>query len=84
MAVRVGADTNVAFPALIERHDHHEAALAAVVEHRAGIAGHSLFETYAVLTSHPEFRVSPQDALALIDSRFKHRAVLSAAATNRT
>jgi predicted nucleic acid-binding protein len=77
------ADTSVAFPTLREQHDHHESALAAVLEHRAGVAAHSLFETYAVLTRHPDFRISPGEALALLDDTFEHRAVLSVAATNR-
>ncbi|HMG39909.1 MAG TPA: PIN domain-containing protein [Acidimicrobiales bacterium] len=76
-------DTSIAFPTLRQQHDNHELALAAVIEHQAGIAAHSLFETYAILTRHPELRVSPSSALALIDRRFKHRAVLSSAATNR-
>ncbi|MGH9114178.1 MAG: PIN domain-containing protein [Acidimicrobiales bacterium] len=77
-------DTSVGLPALIELHEHHELAFDAVTGHRAGIAAHALFETYAVLTRHPSLRVSPAQALALLDGTFKHRAVLSMAATSRT
>lgn len=76
-------DTSVALPALSEQHEFHDVAFPAVSEHRAGIAAHALFETYAVLTRHPNLRVSPTQALALLDGTFKYRAVLTAAATDR-
>ena len=76
-------DTSVALPALSELHEFHELAFDAVSEHRAGIAGHALFETYAVLTRHPDLRVTPGQALGLLDGTFTHRAVLSKAATTR-
>jgi predicted nucleic acid-binding protein len=76
-------DTSVALPALSELHEFHDVAFAAVTDHRAGIAAHALFETYAVLTRHPKLHVLPAQALALLDSTFKHRAVLTAAATDR-
>jgi predicted nucleic acid-binding protein len=77
-------DTSVGLPALSELHEHHEMAFEATKVHRAGIAGHALFETYAVLTRLPDLRVSPAQALALLDSTFPHRAVLSRTATSRT
>jgi predicted nucleic acid-binding protein len=77
-------DTSVGLPALSELHELHELAFDAVKAHRAGIAGHALFETYSVLTRHPDLRVTPAQALALLDSTFAHRAVLSKAATSRT
>ncbi len=76
-------DTSVALPALSELHEFHDVAFAAVSEHQAAIAAHALFETYAVLTRHPNLRILPAQALALLDRTFKHRAVLSAAATDR-
>ncbi|WP_343599518.1 PIN domain-containing protein [Mycobacterium sp.] len=76
-------DTSVALPALSELHEFHDAAFDAVSEHRAGIAAHALFETYAVLTRHPVLRVVPAQALALLDSTFTHRAALTATATDR-
>lgn len=76
-------DTSVALPALSELHEFHDIAFAAINEHRAAIAAHALFETYAVLTRHPNLRVLPAQALALLDGTFKHRAVLTAAATDR-
>jgi toxin FitB len=77
-------DTSVALPALLQDHELHALALEAVTGHRAGIAGHALFETYSVLTRHPQLRVSSRQALALLDGMFPHRVVLSPAATNRT
>jgi predicted nucleic acid-binding protein len=76
-------DTSVALPALPELHEFHDVAFAAISEHRAGIAAHALFETFAVLTRHPHLRVLPAQALALLDGTFKYRAVLSATATDR-
>jgi toxin FitB len=76
-------DTSVSVPALSESHEFHDVAFEAVKEHRAGIAGHTLFETYAVLTRNPSIRVSPPQALALLDSTFWHRATLSADGATR-
>jgi predicted nucleic acid-binding protein len=76
-------DSSVAFAALSELHEFHDVAFAAIGDHRAGIAGHALFETYAVLTRHPEVRLSPTQALALLDGTFTFRAVLTKAATSR-
>ncbi len=76
-------DTSVGVPALSELHDAHEVAFDAVREHRAGIAGHAMFETYAVLTRLPNLRVSPAQALALLDRTFTHRVVLSERAASR-
>lgn len=76
-------DTSVALPALSELHEFHDVAFAAVSAHRAGIASHALFETYAVLTRHPNLRVVPTQALALLEGTFRHRAVLTASATDR-
>lgn len=76
-------DSSVAFAALSEIHEFHQSAFEAVGNARAGIAGHALFETYAVLTRHPEVQVSPTQALALLDRTFGHRRVLSKAAADR-
>lgn len=51
---------------------------------RAGIAGHALFETYSVLTRHPQVRLSSVQAMEMPDDLFHHRAVLSKAAVDRT
>jgi hypothetical protein len=37
-----------------------------------------------VLTRHPSLRVTPAQALALLDGTFKHRAALSSAAARPT
>lgn len=76
-------DTSVAVPALSELHEFHDVAFEAVTQHFAGIAGHALFETYAVLTRQPHLRVSPAQALALLDGTFTERLVLSETATSR-
>jgi hypothetical protein len=77
-------DSSVAIPALAKRHDFFVVASKAVEESRAGIAAHALFETYSVLTRHPSLRVSPAQALALLDGTFGYRASLSKAAVSRT
>lgn len=64
-------DTSVAIPLLVASHEAH-----ATVAHWARgktlhLCGHSLMETYAVLTRLPgDARVLPVDAVALIDDAF--------------
>jgi len=77
------ADSSIAIPALVKYHDFYSVASTAVSDSRAGIAGHALIETYSVLTRHPRLRVSPLNALSLLDRVFNHRAVLSRMALDR-
>ncbi len=47
------ADTSFAVALVVEDHEHHEVARAAVVGRCLGLAGHAAFETYSVLTRLP-------------------------------
>jgi predicted nucleic acid-binding protein len=64
-------DTSVAVPYLLRAHVAHATARSHVGRRRATLTGQSLAETYSVLTRLPgDARVTPHDAVALIDSNF--------------
>ena len=64
-------DTSVAIALIVEDHELHATALAAVQSRRLGLAGHAWFETYSVLTRLPGARRrSPADALRLLTHDF--------------
>lgn len=62
-------DSSVAVPALVEGHAWHERALALVAAERPALAGHALFETFAVVTGLPG-RGHPEAVLTAIDRMF--------------
>jgi predicted nucleic acid-binding protein len=78
------ADTSVSVPALLEFHPFHEVSFEAVTGKRTGLPAHAVFESYAVLTRYPAMRLSPADALAMLDDLFHRRVALSRAAVDRT
>ncbi len=64
-------DTSTAIALVVEDHEFHAAALAAVHGRRLGLAGHAWFETYSVLTRLPAgLRRSPSDAIRLMSRNF--------------
>ena len=64
-------DTSVAVPLLLRRHDAHRAVRAAVRNVVVSMTGHSLAETYSVLTRLPgDARLEPVDAATLLSSGF--------------
>ena len=72
-------DTSVAIPLLVTSHVAHRSVSAALGDRAAALAGHSLNETYAVLTRLPgDARVAPADAVRLLRERFEPAAVLDA------
>lgn len=79
-------DTSVIVPAVSEWHDHHEAVLTEIVRRQARgqvmiLAGHSLAESYSILTRLPRGRrMSPTVALMTL-RRFAAQAWLVAALT---
>lgn len=77
------ADSSVAVSALVQDHKFHDLAVAAVGGHRAGIATHALLETYCRLTRYPRHRVTPKQAVALLDRAFPNRYLLSKDGTDR-
>jgi toxin FitB len=74
----VAVDTSVAVAMLLESHPAHTAVLAAMKPRRSRLTGHSLAETYAVLTRLPgDARLLPADAALIIDRVFGEPAMLS-------
>lgn len=73
-------DTSAAIPFLLTSHTAHRATRKKLDGRRLALTGHSLAETYSVLTRMPgDARVAPGDAVALIESNFVEPAVLDAA-----
>lgn len=74
-------DTSVAVPLLSASHEHHEQVAAWASGRTLCLTGHSLAETYAVLTRLPgDARVAAPDAVRLIDENFPRTLALSARA----
>lgn len=70
-------DTSVAVPFLLHSHVAHAAARRHVGGRRAALTGHSLAETYSVLTRLPgDARVAPADAVTLLGANFGAPALL--------
>ena len=75
-------DASVIVPGLLSWHAQHEAAAAALVALLQGpgkvlLPLHSLVESYAVMTRlPPPHRLSPKDALAMLEETFVKRSVL--------
>jgi predicted nucleic acid-binding protein len=82
MSVSVTAvDTSVAVPLLVTSHRHHDLVAKWAKGRTLGLSGHALAETYSVLTRLPgDARVSPVDAVALIDENFAESFPLGARA----
>ena len=77
---RLAVDTSVAIPLLVASHQAHEAVHAWAKGRRLSLSGHALAETYAVLTRLPgDARVSPADAVRLIDDWFLETLTLPTA-----
>lgn len=67
----VAVDTSVALPYLLRSHVAHHAARDHLRGRDPVLSGHSLVETYSVLTRLPgDARVSPPDAARLLDANF--------------
>lgn len=72
-------DTSVAVPLLLASHEAHAVVTQAVADRSVALAGHALYETYAVLTRLPgDARVAPRDAVRLLLERFASAVVLDA------
>lgn len=73
------ADTSVAVPMVLTSHAAHRFVTAAIGDRAVALAGHSLHETYAVLTRLPgDARLSPGDAVRLLREGFDPAVVLDA------
>lgn len=68
---RYAVDTSVAVPLLVASHEAHDAVRRWATGRSLALSGHALAETYSVLTRLPgDARVSPADAVMLIDENF--------------
>ncbi|WP_245836346.1 type II toxin-antitoxin system VapC family toxin [Paramicrobacterium agarici] len=68
----------MAIPLLVRSHEAHEAVARWADGRVLGLSGHALAETYSVLTRLPaDARVSPDDAVAIIDDNFPETVQLS-------
>lgn len=64
-------DTSVAVPLVVTSHRQHAMVAKWAKGRTLGLSGHALAETYSVLTRLPgDARVSPADAVTLIDENF--------------
>ncbi|AXE37406.1 type II toxin-antitoxin system VapC family toxin [Acidipropionibacterium virtanenii] len=78
---RLAVDTSVAIPLLVRSHVQHRAVAEWASGRTLTLSGHALAETYSVLTRLPgDARVSPQDAVTLIEENFTEPLILSASA----
>lgn len=67
----------VAVPLLVATHPTHEEVTEWARGRSLTLSGHALVETYSVLTRLPgDARVSPADAVALIDANFEEAVVV--------
>ena len=75
---RFAVDTSVAVPLLVAAHVAHRTVTSWVAGRELALSGHALAETYSVLTRLPgDARVSPTDAVLLIDDNFVEHLLLS-------
>ena len=73
-------DTSAAVPYLVRSHTAHAIVRRHVGIRRPSLTGHSLAETYSVLTRLPaDARVDPIDAVELIERNFDRSLLLDAA-----
>jgi predicted nucleic acid-binding protein len=71
-------DTSVAIPLLVATHREHVAVVRWCDGRDVALSGHTVAETYSVLTRLPgDLRVLPQDAARLLRARFSALLVLS-------
>ena len=74
---RLALDTSAAVPLLLRSHPAHSAVRDHVRARDLALTGHSLAETYSVLTRLPaDARLDPADAARLIEARFPDTLVL--------
>jgi len=72
-------DTSLAVPLVLASHEAHESVNASIGGRSVALAGHAAHETYAVLTRLPgDARLSPRDAVRLLNERFEPPVVLDA------
>lgn len=74
-------DTSVAVALVVADHVHHDSTVRAIGRRTAGLAGHSAFETFSVLTRMPPpHRRTPRTVSRLLAGNFPETRFLSAQA----
>ncbi len=77
--MKLALDTSVAVARLMSAHAAHDVVRDRLRGHDLVLTQHSLAETYSVLTRLPgDARVSPPDAIRLIEAGFGHPVLLPA------
>ena len=77
-------DTSVAVPLLSDGHQAHLMVAAGLRGMRVTLTGHSLAETYSVLTRLPgDAKVDPQDAARVLARRFEEPLLLDESTASR-
>lgn len=76
----VAVDTSVALPLMMRSHEAHRQVGRALAGRSLVLTGHSLAETYSVLTRLPgDARLDAVDAAALIEANFGESVLLDPA-----
>jgi len=76
--VTIAVDTSVAIPLIVRSHHDHAAVVRWWNGQEVALTGHSLAETYSVLTRLPgDARLAPPDAARLLNARFPGPLLLS-------
>jgi toxin FitB len=76
--VTIAVDTSVAIPLIVRSHHDHAAVVRWWNGQEVALTGHSLAETYSVLTRLPgDARLAPADAARLLNARFPGPLLLS-------
>ncbi|HEV7493056.1 type II toxin-antitoxin system VapC family toxin [Baekduia sp.] len=71
-------DTSVAIPLLVATHREHAAVVRWCAGREVALSGHTVAETYSVLTRLPgDLRLLPEDAARLLRERFSAPLLLS-------
>ncbi len=74
----IAVDTSVAIPLVVRSHHDHAAVVRWWNGQEVALTGHSLAETYSVLTRLPgDARLAPADAARLLNARFSGPLLLS-------
>lgn len=77
-------DTSVAVPLLVRTHHEHTAVVELVADRGVAFTGHSLAETYSVLTRLPgDVRLAPLDAARLVQEGFAPPLLIGARTSRR-
>jgi predicted nucleic acid-binding protein len=74
----LAVDTSVAVPYVLRSHQAHADVRRHLLDRRPSLTGHSLAETYSVLTRLPgDARLQVDDAVTLMDANFAETILLS-------